>query len=69
MICPVPGCRRLPFFVADPCDPSKCARCQREDAGERASIQVEGQPVEAWQAARAAILRERQPGQRALGLR
>ena len=68
MICPVPGCRRLPFFVADPCDPSKCARCQREDAGEIAAVRTEGQPVEAWQAERDAILRARMPGQKALGL-
>ncbi len=68
MICSVPGCRRLPFFVADPCDPSKCARCQREDAGERAAVRTEGQPVEAWQAERDAILLARQPGQKRLGL-
>lgn len=61
MICPVPGCTSLPD-----CQPKDCARCQREDAGERAAVRTEGQPVEAWQAERDAILRARMPGQRRL---
>jgi len=68
MICPVPGCRRLPFFVTDPCDPSKCSRCQREDAGERAAIQTEGQPDTEWERAVSVALLARQPGQKTLGL-
>ena len=50
-------------------DHRTCARCQDEDAGERAAIQTEGQPADAWERAKAEILRSRQPGQRALGLR
>jgi hypothetical protein len=63
MTCPVPGCQSLPD-----CHPHDCARCQSEDAGERAAIQVEGQSVNAWQAARTAILRERVPGQKRLAV-
>lgn len=59
--CPVPGCTPLPN-----CQPHDCARCQAEDAGERAAIQTEGQDRSAYERAVALILESRRRGQMAL---
>lgn len=61
--CPVPGCRPL-----RDCKPSMCARCQTEDAAERAAIQQEGRELtpDAWRMAVAFVQGQRQRGQREL---
>lgn len=49
-------------------DPAQCARCEREDAAERAAIQTEGEDRSAFERAVALILESRRRGQRELAV-